>query len=251
ILFYAKEGTPWFASFMETYTPSLATLSKTSPKSPKSVPENVDHTSTSHDTACDVEVTVSNRVHVPPPQRQFTHSQKQKCTPSSHRPKQLKQPPHWPKPTPFSHRPKPTPFSHTPKQFKQPPPPSKPESKRKHVTTPDPQRSSSSTNEYHPLEDYYDLRALFKKGEECIGKYIDDLNQNLKNLGTSNSSNANARSQRETVRKLFAGDLRNVPDIGPQRAESILNAKRESTHLEIRKLRPIISFEMVSMLNII
>ncbi|GKE13771.1 ubiquitin carboxyl-terminal hydrolase 20-like protein, partial [Tanacetum coccineum] len=47
ILFYAKEGTPWFASFMETYTPSLATLSKTLPNS---VLENVDHTSNSHDT---------------------------------------------------------------------------------------------------------------------------------------------------------------------------------------------------------
>lgn len=46
ILFYAKQGTPWFASFMETYKPSLANLSNTSPKS---VLENVDHTSTSHD----------------------------------------------------------------------------------------------------------------------------------------------------------------------------------------------------------
>ncbi|GKA70509.1 ubiquitin carboxyl-terminal hydrolase 20-like protein, partial [Tanacetum coccineum] len=46
ILFYAKEGTPWFASFMETYKPSLANLSNTSPKS---VLENVDHISTSHD----------------------------------------------------------------------------------------------------------------------------------------------------------------------------------------------------------
>nr|GEX26924.1 ubiquitin carboxyl-terminal hydrolase 20-like [Tanacetum cinerariifolium] len=46
ILFYAKEGTPWFASFMETYKPFLANFSNTSPKS---VLENVDHISTSHD----------------------------------------------------------------------------------------------------------------------------------------------------------------------------------------------------------
>lgn len=40
ILFYAKQGTPWFSSFMETEKPSLyPTISNTSPKS---VLENVD-----------------------------------------------------------------------------------------------------------------------------------------------------------------------------------------------------------------
>nr|GEX84507.1 ubiquitin carboxyl-terminal hydrolase 20-like [Tanacetum cinerariifolium] len=37
--------------------------------------------------------------------------------------------------------------------------------------------------------------AFFKKGEEGIDKYIDDLNQKPKNLGTSDSSNANAISE--------------------------------------------------------
>ncbi|XP_071693543.1 ubiquitin carboxyl-terminal hydrolase 21-like isoform X2 [Rutidosis leptorrhynchoides] len=43
ILFYAKQGTPWFSNFMETYKPTLdSNLSNTSPKS---VLENIDHTS--------------------------------------------------------------------------------------------------------------------------------------------------------------------------------------------------------------
>lgn len=47
ILFYTRQGTPWFSNFLETYKPSLdPNLSNTSPKS---VLENVDHTSVSLD----------------------------------------------------------------------------------------------------------------------------------------------------------------------------------------------------------
>nr|GFA99356.1 hypothetical protein [Tanacetum cinerariifolium] len=129
-----------------------------------------------------------------------------------------------------------------------PPPPSKP------------QPSSSSTN---PLEDYSDVRALFKRGEEGIGKYIDEPNQKPTNLGTLASSNARSESrltdtQRESVRKLVAylnkhntqGELRKVPGIGRQRSKRILSAKREYAHLEIRKLRPILTFETIVQISV-
>lgn len=64
ILFYARQGTSWFSNFMETYKPSLdPNLSNTSPKS---VLENVDHTSTSAETVHlhDINESCSNKVSV-------------------------------------------------------------------------------------------------------------------------------------------------------------------------------------------
>ncbi|XP_024995445.1 ubiquitin carboxyl-terminal hydrolase 20-like [Cynara cardunculus var. scolymus] len=65
ILFYARQGTTWFSNFMETYKPSLdPNLSNTSPKS---VLENVDHTSTSADAVHSHEIneSCSNKVAAP------------------------------------------------------------------------------------------------------------------------------------------------------------------------------------------
>lgn len=66
ILFYARQGTPWFSNFMETYKPLLdPNLSNTSPKS---VLENLDapiiH---SHDTneSCSRSIDNNNKVTVP------------------------------------------------------------------------------------------------------------------------------------------------------------------------------------------
>lgn len=63
ILFYAKEGTPWFSNFMETYKPSLdPNLSNTSPKS---VLENLDAPNIhSHDTNESCSRSTDNKVAV-------------------------------------------------------------------------------------------------------------------------------------------------------------------------------------------
>lgn len=63
ILFYAKQGTPWFSNFMETQNPSSIEPETSVNTSPKSVLDNVDRVSTSssnlpdnnHNNNCDVD----------------------------------------------------------------------------------------------------------------------------------------------------------------------------------------------------